>query len=250
MKLIVVGCAPAYTRRAGHASSCYLVEDGERAIVLDMGQGAFAELSGYRPPESVGGVLISHLHPDHFVDLVPLRHYLKYGVAPVGGLPRAAIEVRGPAALASRLDGLLGEPSFLAPLTAVALAAGAFELGGFVVEAGRVTHIPDSYAFRVTPAGGGPGLVYSGDCAVAADLQPLLRPADTLLCEAFFGAGPTGPMHLTAAQAASAARRGAAAKLVLTHFMDGAAESAAAQAAQHFEGPVVVAAPGMVIDVV
>jgi ribonuclease BN (tRNA processing enzyme) len=248
MRLTVVGCAPAYTRRAGRASSCYLVESGEHALVLDLGQGAFAELSRYRAPESIGGVLISHLHPDHLVDLIPLRHYLKYGVAPVGGTPRPAIEVRGPAALGSRLDGLVGEAGFLAPMVAGVLAPGTFELAGFTVEAGHVTHIPDSYAFRITPAGGGPGLVYSGDCAVADDLLPLLRPADTLLCEAFFGAGPAGPMHLTAAQAASAAQRGAAARLVLTHVMDGAAEAATTQAAQAFAGPVMVAAPGVTLE--
>src|SRR3712207_8500480 len=48
----------------------------------------------------------------------------------------------------------------------------------------------DSWAFRLSAAAGdGPGLVYSGDCARADDLLPLIHEGDTLLCEAAFGAG-------------------------------------------------------------
>ena len=44
---------------------------------------------------------------------------------------------------------------------------------------------------RRTPAG--PGLVYSGDCGRAEDLDVLARPGDTLLCEVSFGPGPIVP---------------------------------------------------------
>lgn len=244
MRLTVIGSAPAFTRRAGHASSCYLVEEGESAIVLDLGQGAFAPLAGRRAPETLGGVLVSHLHPDHFVDLVPLRHYLKYGAA--GG---GAIAVHGPADLPVRLDGLLGEPGFMPPLVFSPLAPGTFEVGGFAVEARLVTHIADAYAFRVRAARAAvdePGLVYSGDCAVADDLLPLIRPTDTLLCEASFGDGAAGPIHLTAAQAGRVAARSGAAQLLLTHIHDEREPEAAARAAAaEFAGHVAVASPGL-----
>jgi ribonuclease BN (tRNA processing enzyme) len=248
MRLTVVGCAPAYTRHAGRASSCYLVEEGGRAIVLDLGQGAFAELGRYRPPESVAGVLVSHLHPDHLVDLVPLRHYLKHGLEPTPDAGRPAIEVRGPADLPARLDGLLGEAGFMPPLSFAPLTPGTLSLAGFDIEAGHVRHIADSYAFRVAGQSRAGGLVYSGDCAVADDLLPLIRPGDTLLCEASFGAGERGPMHLTAAQAASAAARGDAAQLVLTHLLNGDDEAVSASAAALYKGPVLVARPGLVVE--
>lgn len=246
MKLTVVGCASAYTRRPGMASSCYLLEADGRAVLLDMGQGTFAELARYRAAESLDGVLVSHLHADHLVDLVPLRHYLLYGVdAP------DKVALYGPGELRGRFEQFQAEQGFLDPLPGEGLEPGEFELAGLHVEARHVTHIPDSYAFRLTKvdgtAAGGPGLVYSGDCARADDLLPLLREGDTLLCEAAFGAGPGGGGgHITAQQAARVAAEAKVARLILTHILDRYdAEEARRAAEQHFDGELLLAKPGL-----
>ena len=245
MKLTIVGCAPAWTRRAGRASSCYLVEHDGRAIVFDLGQGAFAELGLYRPPHSVNAVLVSHLHPDHYIDLVPLRHYLKYEIGDFG-----RFEVHGPAQLTDRLDHLFAEDGFLDGMAFSALAPGRFICGGFYIEAARVTHIPDSFAFRVA-AGDGPGLVYSGDCGVADDLLPLVRTGDVLLCEAASGADPEqSGIHLDAASAASVAACGQVSRLIMTHVLDGAEAEAAKEAARRvYDGEVSVAEPGLTLTI-
>lgn len=247
MKLTVVGCAPAWTRQPGRASSCYLVEHAGAAVALDFGQGAFAQLAASRDPATLAGVLISHLHPDHFIDLVPLRHYLKYEAS--GG---AAPELHAPAELRGRLDALFGEPDFLAGLAGEPLSPGRFALAGMAIETRHVTHIPDSYAFRLSPGGPDvPALVYSGDCAEPDDLLPLLRAGDTLLCEAFYGSdGVAGPLHLTAAQAAGVAACGGAARLVLTHIHDRHDSAAARRAARAvFAGQIEIAAPGLALDI-
>jgi ribonuclease BN (tRNA processing enzyme) len=246
MRLTVVGCASAYTREPGAASSCYLVESDGRAVLLDMGQGSFSELARYRAAESLDGILVSHLHADHLVDLVPLRHYLLYEADAAG-----RVAVHGPAELRGRFDAFQGK-GFLDCLTGAALEPGVFELGGLRIEARHVTHIEDSYAFRVSPAGGaGPGLVYSGDCAVADDLLPLLHEGDTLLSEAAFGAGPGGGGgHITAQEAARVATEGRASRLVLTHILDRHDAQAAQQAAaDHFSGEVLLAKPGLEIGI-
>lgn len=247
MKLTIVGSAPAYTLRAGASSSCYLVELDDAAIVLDLGQGSFSELGRYRRPESIGGVLVSHLHADHLVDLVPLRHYLRYE-AEVDG----RVTLRGPRELRKRFDAFQGEAGFLKGLPGEPLEPGPFRLAGFDVQARHVTHIPDAFAFRVTPAGGsGPGLVYSGDCAREDDLLPLIHPGDTLLCEAAFGSGESGGgMHLTARQAARAAAEGGVSRLLLTHILDSHdGEAAAAAAAEVFDGEIAIARPGLALEV-
>jgi len=244
VRLTIVGSAAAWTRRPGHASACYLIEAGDRAIVLDLGQGAFAELSGYRDPATINGVLTSHLHPDHFVDLVPLRHYLKYDAQQTGRL-----EIHGPAELPARLDGLFAEDGFLGGIRISPLNPGEFQVAGFRIEARHVTHIPDSFAFRVS-TGAGPGLVYSGDCGVADDLLPLVQSGDVLLCEAAFGARPAdSPIHLTSAAAASVAERAGASRLLLTHLQDQSQPRAAvAAAAEVFGGNVAIAEPGLQIE--
>jgi ribonuclease BN (tRNA processing enzyme) len=240
LKLTVVGSAPAWTRRPGRASSCYLVEDGDSAIALDFGQGAFSELSRYRSPDAVAGILVSHLHADHLVDLIPLRHFLRFEA-------EARVRLHGPRQLRDRIDAFQAERDFLAALPGEPLRPGRFEVAGFSVDAAHVTHIPDSFAFRVA-VGDGPGLVYSGDCGVADDLLPLIREGDTLLCEAAFGADEQagGGNHLTARQAADAARRGGAGRLVLTHLLDrSGVEPAELAARDGFAGPVQVARPGL-----
>lgn len=246
MRLTVVGCAPAYTSRSGRASSGYLVEHEWTQVMLDFGQGIFSELWRYSSPGELSAIVISHLHADHNIDLIPLRHWVRYENGGRGP------ELHTPADLRRRLADFHADPDFLADLAGDVLGAGSIAVGSLLIDAARVTHIPDSFAFRVSAAAGdGPGLVYSGDCAVADDLLPLIRPGDTLLCEAAFGVGPFGGgAHLTAAEAGGVAASGRAGRLILTHILDGRDESGSVLAAQQvFEGLVELARPGLVIDI-
>jgi ribonuclease BN (tRNA processing enzyme) len=244
MELIVLGAGPAYTDRPGAASASYLVRADGAALLLDLGQGAFPNLAAAIEPSALTAVTISHLHPDHFIDLVPLRHYLRYEFE-----PHRRVRVLGPAGLAERLDALLSEPGFAAAtLDVEALGEGSQRIGPFEVTARLVTHTEESYALRVAVAGSPrAGLVYSGDCGRADDLVPLIRPADTLLAEASFGAGPVpaGAEHLSSADAARAALAGRAARLLLTHVQMGFSRSDALAAARAlFSGPVQLIAEG------
>jgi len=252
VKLTVVGCAPAYTARSGRASSCYLVEHGATRVALDFGLGAFAELWRYTPPTELTAIAISHLHADHNVDLIPLRHWARFENDGHGPALHAPADLRQRMADYQQFPDPHAKPSFLADFAGDALAVGSFAVGDLLIEAKHVTHIADSFAFRVSVAEGeGPGLVYSGDCAVADDLLPLIRPGDTLLCEAAFGSGPSdAPIHLTAAEAAGAALRGDAARLVLTHILDKRDEAGSvAIAGGVFSGAVEAAQPGLTLDI-
>ena len=84
------------------------------------------------------------------MDLVALRHYLRYQFDP----PRR-VAVLAPAGLADRLDGLHAEPGFTAQsLDVHPLAEGSRALGAFEIEARLVTHTNESYAFRVAARSG------------------------------------------------------------------------------------------------
>ncbi len=159
---------------------------GDTHVLLDLGQGSLPRLFAAIPPTSLTAVAISHLHPDHFIDLVALRHYLRWEFDP----PRR-IRVLGPAGLADRLDALHGDPGFSAQtFDTETLGTGERVIGDLRLRATLVTHTAESYGIRVAPAAGGPGLVYSGDCGRATDLAPLIEPGDTLLSEVSFGPGP------------------------------------------------------------
>ena len=99
----------------------------------------------------------------------------------------------GPAGLGDRLDALHDEPGFsAAALDIEGLQPGLSSIGGLELQSAPVTHDGESYGFRVSTRGG-PGLVYSGDCGRASDLDGLIQPGDDLLCEVSFGPGPVPP---------------------------------------------------------
>ena len=243
IELVVLGAGPAYTDRQGASGASYFVRHGDTQLLLDLGQGSFPRIFPEAKPEELDGVLISHLHPDHFIDLVSLRHYLRYQLEPA-----ARVRVAGPAALADRIDALHAEPGFTAQALDVEALDGAAprNFGTLQVVAQRVTHTSDSYGFRVS-ARSGPGLVYSGDCGRAEDLLPLLRPGDTLLSEVSFGAGPVPPgaIHLDGPAVGRVARAGGAACVLLTHLQMGIDPNATVAAVRaEFEGEVRMMWPG------
>ena len=248
MRLTVVGAGPAYSDRIGAVGACYLLETGGAAMALDLGHGAFAGLAARVAPETLTTICISHLHPDHFIDLVPLRHWLRYHAA-----PRSRVRVDGPAELGARIDALHAEPGFAATaLDIVPLAPGARNVGPFRLEVARVEHTDDSFAVRVSTGDDRPGLVYSGDIGDADELAPILRPGDTLLAEVSFGPGPVprGVLHLDGTAVGRLARDGRAGRVLLTHLLPGLdPEATIAAVRESFDGPAELVDPGTVVDV-
>ena len=244
MHLDVIGAGPAYTDRPGATGASYLVRLDDSSVLLDLGHGSFARLAGKVDPATLDAVVVSHLHPDHFIDLVALRHYLRWEK------PRRRVRVIGPAGLDARLDALHDEPGFsAASLDVEPLRAGTISIGAFTIEAARVTHTEASFGFRVSQAdGAGPGLVYSGDCGRSEDLDPLIRPGDTLLCEASFGPGPVvpGANHLDGPAVGELARRSGVGRVLLTHLQMGYDRDATVESVRaRFDGPVELVDPGI-----
>ena len=246
-ELTVLGAGPAWSDRPGASGAAYLVRRGDTAVLLDLGQGSFPRLVQAIEPSELDAVLISHLHPDHFIDLVPLRHYLAYQLSPA-----RSVRVVGPIGLAGRIDALHDRPGFTAAtLDCEAWPEEPFSIGDLIVEARRVTHTADSHAMRVGPTGR-PGLVYSGDCGVADDLAPLIQPGDTLLVEVSFGSGPVplGALHLDAPAIARLVATTRPGRVLLTHLQMGLdrEEPVRIVAAAMDAGRVTLVEPGQVID--
>lgn len=242
MRLDVIGAGPAFTDRPGATGAAYLVRFDATAILLDLGQGSFPRLAGLLDPGDLDAVLVSHLHPDHFVDLVSLRHFLRWGP----GAPRR-VRVIGPPGLGNRLDALHAEIGWSATaLDVEVLAPAVLAIGSIRVEVGRVTHHGASFAFRLSHANSR-GLVYSGDCGRAEDLLGLIRPGDTLLSEVSFGPGPVpaDAAHLDGPSVGVLAARSGAGHVLLTHLlMDHDESGTIAAVRQAYHGPVAFVHPG------
>jgi ribonuclease BN (tRNA processing enzyme) len=246
MRLTVLGAGPAYTDREGASGASYLVSEGDTHLLLDLGQGSFPRIFPHVHPTALAAVVVSHLHPDHFIDLVPLRHFLRYEFE-----PSRRLRVLGPGALEQRLDALHGEPGFTAAaLDAETLGTAPRRIGSLMVEAALVAHMEESYAIRVSPETG-PGLVYSGDCGRAEDIAPLVRAGDTLLVEVSFGPGPIprDVLHLDGPAAGGLAASSGAGRLLLTHLQMGYDPDATlASVRAQYDGPVAFVWPGTRIE--
>ncbi|MFZ9352289.1 MAG: MBL fold metallo-hydrolase [Candidatus Limnocylindrus sp.] len=267
LTLTVLGSAGAYRTHEGSRASGYLVQHGTTTVVLDLGHGAYAPLAarlGISALPQISAVAISHLHPDHWVDLAALRHALVHGNKM--GNDARSVSVIGPSGLAARLSALLddrtpeeeaaGAHTGLQPFaftswrsdTALPPLGGGrvVSIGDLTMRSARVRHTGESYALRIA-LGDAHGLTYSGDVALWEDLAAIVRPGDTLLCEAAGGAAQwrEGDTHVTAYGAGKAAASAGAAKLLLTHFgaeVDPA--EAVRAAATEFSGEIVAVREG------
>jgi ribonuclease BN (tRNA processing enzyme) len=73
VRLTVVGCSGSFPQPDA-AASCYLVEADDDAgrtwrVLLDLGSGALGPLQRHADLHALDAVLLSHLHPDHCIDL-------------------------------------------------------------------------------------------------------------------------------------------------------------------------------------
>jgi ribonuclease BN (tRNA processing enzyme) len=243
MRLTVVGCSGSIPSRHSPAS-CYLLEADGFRLVVDMGSGALGALQRYAGLAEVDAVALSHLHADHFIDMCSFWVARTY--APEGVL---RVPVYGPADAAARIARANDDPDVTGTFDFVTLEPGCRQIGPFTVTVGHVAHPVETFAFRFEH--GGKVLTYSGDTGESAVLVELARSADILLCEAGFPDVPDLPpgLHLTGRQAGQHAAAAGAGHLVLTHLdpdFDPAPSEAGARDA--FGGPVLIAAPGQVLD--
>src|ERR1700730_1995574 len=78
LTLTILGASPAAPNPGG-ACSGYLLREGEAAVLMDCGPGSAGRSALHVAPNHLQGVAISHLHPDHYDDLVRLSYSLKFG---------------------------------------------------------------------------------------------------------------------------------------------------------------------------
>ncbi len=245
MRVTVVGCSGSVPGPGG-AASCYLVEVEGFRVLLDLGNGALGPLQRYCGFGDLDAVLISHLHPDHCMDLLPL--YVARTYQP--GTDHATLPVFAPdgaGAHLARAYGRADAPGLAGCFDFVPWTAGVHAVGPLTVEVARMAHPVPTFGMRVEH--GGRTLVYSGDTGPTDALVELARDADLALFESSFeeGRDDAAPrdLHLTAREAGAHAERAGVRHLVLTHLPPWNHPATSLAAARSvFSGPLDLASPG------
>jgi ribonuclease BN (tRNA processing enzyme) len=246
-KLTILGSSPAWTNPGG-AGSGYLLRYDSTAVQIEAGSGTFGRLREVMPVAQLDAVIISHVHGDHFLDLVPLCYGLRYAKLRDGAplpvyVPPGCIQF-----LSDFANVLNGEPDFFSGTFQLREypTNKSFTIGSMTFIANRVQHYIASHALRCDL---GDGFVFSGDTAPCDELVSAARGAGTLLCEAALtnvaddAPNPTERGHLTPGEAAQIAHRAGVRRLILTHFRTDVQDydTVTEQARAHFAGEIVVA---------
>jgi ribonuclease BN (tRNA processing enzyme) len=209
--------------------------------------------------------VISHLHADHFLDLVPYSYALTYAprqqpvpvdrwpgtdcpACPVLHVPPGAKE------LFRRVVGAWGNEDLIEK---------AFELreydpaqqigiGPIRISFQPVPHFTETFAMGISCTNGSGRIVYGADSAPTEALAEFARDADLMLVEATLPRPERTGMrgHLTPEEAGGHARGAGAKRLLLVHISDELdADWARDEAAGAFGGPVEVAVEGATFEV-
>lgn len=182
--------------------------------MLDFGTGTFRTLARWGDPDAVSAVLLSHLHVDHYADLLPYLFSQNKREAPLC--------VFGPPETAAAVEHLrLSSPSLreLPFELRVTEVRGPFDVAGARVAPFEVEHSKRLTALAYRIEYGGRVLAYSGDSAACGALEAACRGADTAILEA---TSPEPiPTHMTADEATALAERAGVGRLVLSHLGPG-----------------------------
>ena len=255
MRLTILGGSAA-SPNAGMGCAGLLVQTDGTRLVLDLGPGTLQELRRHTDFRTLDAVIVSHMHVDHVLDLLALRHALAYNPLPAPApvpiwLPPGGAELL---AQATAPFDACDEPGRFAATVNVAEydPARPLTIGDVVVTFAPTTHYIPAWAIRVQPAVG-LALGYTGDTGPAAALAQFFAGVHLLVAEAtLLEVGVRSPDErgsLTAAEAGQLAVAAGAKVLALTHMWEELGFAVyRAQAAAAYPGQIEMAAPGLTLS--
>jgi len=216
LQLTILGSSAAYPGRGG-ACSGYIVEEGSTKLLVDCGTGVLSHLQLVARLKDITHIVISHLHADHFLDLVPYSYALSRPLHE-GLRPHLYLPPGGEGALLRAISTMNISPTFFSDRFWIEEydARAALEVGDLSIRFALVKHYIPCYAMAIF---GRKKMVYSADSGPCDELAELAKGADLFLCEATRCEADDGEWgHLSAGEAGALSRRAEVERLILTHF--------------------------------
>lgn len=259
MRLTVIGSGPAAPQPDTPASG-HLVRSDGTAVLLDCGYGVVGRLRTTIDPRSLTGVVIGHLHADHFLDLAALR-YLHPWDGAQDGRPAVWLPPGGRERLAGLAQMMSERATFFEDAFEVFeyRSDETFTVGTLSVRPTAMQHYVPAWALTVVDDTGA-RLVYGGDTGPTDRLVETAGSAELFIAEATLASveeDEPSRGHCTVDEAIAMAQDSGARHVLLTHYPSSrrTALLAAASPAPAGSGTgassvsIAIAVPGMEVEI-
>jgi ribonuclease BN (tRNA processing enzyme) len=193
------------------------VREGKTNLLVDCGTGVLSNLQRVVSLDKVDSMVISHIHADHFYDLIPYRYALMR-LARGDIKPALYVPPGGKKALLKNVSVFDKSPDFFSKYFDVEEydPKCGIRVGKLSIEFAAVKHYIPAYAMAIS---GKKRLVYSADSGLCDELAEIAKGADLFLCEAARCSRDDGEWgHILASDAVKLAKSAKVKRLVLTHF--------------------------------
>ncbi|MBI4724419.1 MAG: MBL fold metallo-hydrolase [Rhodomicrobium sp.] len=186
MKLTIIGCSDAFSS-GGSYHSCYLLDTSKGRLLLDCGANSPLALKRAGIAlSSIGAVVISHCHGDHFGGLPFLfldKMFIERGPAPLEILGPPGIEARTAALIECLYPGIAAMPRSFDLVYSELKPGETTPWRGLPITAYEADHFSGSPSLALSFADDGRRFSFSGDSGWCEGVIEAGRGADLYLAE-------------------------------------------------------------------
>lgn len=242
LTVTVLGSSGSYASTDNPCTG-FLLQSPRATVLYDCGPGTAGPLQEVIDLTELDAIVISHCHPDHWLELPVLRNVFTWFV------PRSGVPVYGTARTAEMDDAVTVKvPGAPSPFEWTVIdATSRITIGDQVWTFDRTDHPVETLAARVATAD--VSVMFTSDSGPAWTFDRFGHDVDAAFCDASHLAGHEGQgiPHMSAREAGTRAATACARRLVLTHLIPGSdPEAHREEAAAAYGGPVDVARSGSV----
>ena len=202
---------------SGYSPACVYVKNNAFGALLDLGPGSLSKLPIYKiDPFTLENILITHLHPDHILDVALFFQLCNYEDAQQRILPLEFYGCKGLKKFCNKMMGLFPDipmPSF--NINYHEMKNDRIEKNGVTISSVLSEHTDGSIAYRLDFHPG--SVVYTGDCVRNSPLTDFCANADVLISECSFPDYREGSMHMNATELGLLAHAARVKRLVIVH---------------------------------
>lgn len=215
MKLTVLGsgtCVPSAQR----CSPGYYLETNDTTLLVDCGSGVLRQLDrAGKDFSALDAVFITHAHPDHIADLLPLIHAL---VAAPGLTIKKPVPVFGPPEIGTFIDAcVFSLMKRIETLPVMFNEAGdKIDINDLFVFSSKTLHSENSFAYRFEQ--GERSVVLTGDSDYERSLVEFSMKATLLIADCSFPDEEKVAGHMTPRECGRLAKEAGVRTLILSHI--------------------------------